>query len=218
MPLHRARRAKGRRASPLRWGLRLCESSSVNLRCVSVNRHRSRWNFAPHTFLDLKGEGGWAKKQEKGEGGRRRGLARSQHLLPVPRGRWHPSPASPPAPRSLLCSTRVASPAGTALCLELFTGRWFVLSPHLLSHGMSIRSAFCLLTFRSSLVFLPQAPSPLASPDPTPPLPYPGGLLSCTICSPASQPCPSPPSPFMPSSLFCLLGAGKQSRDAVGHP
>lgn len=108
----------------------------------------------------------------------------------TPRGRWHPSLAFPPAP---------ALPASfhfgcvfwrqRALSRAVYRVMLCSLSPHLLSHRASIHSssAFCLSTSLSSSVLLPQAALPLASPYPSSMFPYPGGLLSLTICSPVTH-------------------------------
>lgn len=100
--------------------------------------------------------------------------------MPVPWGRWHHSPASPAAPRSMLPSSFGVS-VGNALYLKLCAEQWLGLC--LL---ISILLLF-LLTSHSSPAPHPQAPLPLASSEPSLLLPYPSSLLSCIVCSPISH-------------------------------
>ena len=85
-------------------------SLSPPMGSVSVNRHRSRWNFTPHTFLDLKGEGGWVKKQEKGGGREKTWPGQEPAPLASATRKMAPFPSVPsgPALPALLHSGRVS--------------------------------------------------------------------------------------------------------------
>lgn len=128
--------------------------------------------FHTTQIFEFKRGGRWVEKRE-----RRRGREKTQPgQRPAPLANatgkvasFPHAPASPSTPCSLSLWSRLLE-AQRALSRAVYRAMGCSLSPHLLSHRVSIHSssAFCLLTSHSFPALLPQSVLPLASPDPSP--------------------------------------------------